>query len=61
MSHINLETYYKKLFALVQYHKWNPEWVENLIPWELDVLCELMKQHLEEEKANQLKQQQQFK
>jgi hypothetical protein len=31
------------------------------MPWELDVLCEQLKQHLEEEKARRLQEQQQFK
>lgn len=49
------------MFALVQYQKWNGEWVDNLMPWELDIFCEQLKQHLEEEKARRLQEQQQFK
>jgi hypothetical protein len=32
-----------------------------MMPWELDVMCEQLKQHMEEEKAKQLQQQQQYK
>lgn len=32
-----------------------------MIPWELDVMCEQLKQHLEEEKAKQLQQQAQLR
>ena len=57
MSHTNLETYYRRTFALVQYHKWDPNWLENLIPWELDAYVEQLKQHLEEERARREKEQ----
>jgi hypothetical protein len=49
------------MFALVQYHKWDPNWVDSSMPWELDAMCEMLKQHLEEEKAKQLQQQQSYK
>lgn len=31
------------------------------MPWELDINCEWLKQHLEEEKAKQLQQQSNYK
>ncbi len=58
MSHTNLEVYYRRMFALVQYHKWNPEWLENILPWEFDAYVEMLKMHLEEEKVKQQQQQQ---
>lgn len=57
MSHTNLETYYRRTFALVQYHKWNPIWMDSLMPWELDAAVEQLKQHLEEERARREKEQ----
>ena len=53
---MNLESYYKINFALLQYHKYSLTEVENLIPWERDIYIGMLKQHLEDEK---LKQQQQ--
>jgi hypothetical protein len=57
MSHIDLESYFKLNFSLIQYHKWSLTEIENLIPWERDVYVILLKQHLEEEeeKARQTK------
>jgi hypothetical protein len=53
MSHIDLESYYKINFALMQYHKYSLTEVENWIPWEREVYVGLLKQHLEEEKLKQ--------
>ena len=56
MVHMDLESYYKINFALLQFHKYSLTEVENLIPWERDIYIGMLKQHLEDEK---LKQQQQ--
>jgi hypothetical protein len=53
MSHIDLESFYKINFALMQYHKYSLTEIENWIPWERDVYVALLKQHLEEEKLRQ--------
>jgi hypothetical protein len=53
---MDLESYYRLNFSLVQFHKYSLTEIENLIPWERDIYVELLKNHLEEEK---LKQQQQ--
>jgi hypothetical protein len=53
MSHIDLESYYKINFALMQYHKYSLTEIENWIPWEREVYVGLLKQHLEEEKLKQ--------
>jgi hypothetical protein len=53
MSHIDLESYYKINFALLQYHKYSLTEIENWIPWEREVYVGLLKQHLEEEKLKQ--------
>jgi hypothetical protein len=53
---MNLESYFRLNFALMQYHKYSLTEIENWMPWERDIYVGLLKQHLEEEK---LKQQQQ--
>ena len=49
MSHMDLESYFKLNFSLVQYHKWSLTEIEQLIPWERDIYVILLKNHLEEE------------
>mgnify|MGYP003113312429 FL=1 len=53
MSHMNLESYFKINFALIQYHKYSLTEIENLIPWERDVYVGLLQQHLEDERLKQ--------
>ena len=53
LSHMDLESYYRINFALIQYHKYSLTEIENLIPWERDIYVELLKQHLEEEREKQ--------
>ena len=36
--HTNLVAYYERIFAFKQYHQWNISEIEQLIPWELDVM-----------------------
>ena len=57
MVHMNLESYYRLNFALIQYHKYSLTEIENLIPWERDIYVGLLKQHLEEEKLKQQQEQ----
>jgi hypothetical protein len=57
MVHINLESYYRLNFALMQYHKYSLTEIENLIPWERDIYVGLLKQHLEEERLKQQQEQ----
>ena len=45
--HNNLIAYYEKLFALKQYHNWSVAEIENLIPWELDVITSFLYNYLE--------------
>ena len=49
MSHMDLESYFRLNFSLMQYHKWSLTEIENLLPWERDVYVGLLKNHLEEE------------
>jgi hypothetical protein len=50
---MDLESYFKLNFSLMQYHKYSLTEIENLIPWERDVYVELLKQHIEEEESKQ--------
>ena len=54
---MDLESYYKINFALLQYHKYSLTEVENLIPWERDIYIGMLKQHLEDEKLKQQQEQ----
>ena len=53
---MDLETYFKLNFSLIQYHKHSLTEIENVIPWERDIYVELLRAHLEEEKAKQQQQ-----
>jgi hypothetical protein len=53
MVHMNLESYFRLNFSLMQYHKWSLTEIENLLPWERDIYVELLKQHIEEEEFKQ--------
>ena len=55
MAHMDLESYFKLNFALMQHHKYSLTEIENMIPWERDIYVGLLRQHLEEEelKRNQ--------
>jgi hypothetical protein len=56
MAHMELESYFRINFALMQFHKYSLTEIENMMPWERDIYVGLLQQHIEEE---QLKQQQQ--
>lgn len=58
MSHIDLESYFRIMFAMVQYHKWSLTELENMMPIERDIYVILMKQHLEEEEEKARQRQQ---
>jgi len=49
MAHIDLESYYKINFSLIQHHKYSLTEIENLMPWERDIYLGLLNQHIEEE------------
>jgi len=50
---MNLESYFKLNFSLMQYHKYSLTEIENMIPWERDVYVGLLQQHLEEEELKE--------
>jgi len=56
MVHMNLESYYRLNFALMQYHKYSLTEIENLMPWERDIYVGLLQQHLEEEELKRKQQ-----
>jgi hypothetical protein len=56
MAHMELESYFRINFALMQFHKYSLTEIENMMPWERDIYLALLQQHIEDEK---LKQQQQ--
>jgi len=56
---MNLESYFKLNFSLMQYHKYSLSDIENMIPIERDIYVLLLKNHLEEEAEKQRLMQQQ--
>lgn len=53
MIHMDLESYFKLNFALMQYHKYSLTEIENMIPFERDIYVSLLRIHLEEEEEKQ--------
>ena len=53
MAHIDLASYYKINFSLMQHHKYSLTEIENMIPWEKDVYVALLQQYIEEENLKQ--------
>jgi|TARA_Y100000310_G_scaffold305105_1_gene344919 hypothetical protein len=49
MAHMDMMSYYRLNFALMQYHKYSLTEIENMIPWEREVYTILLEQHLKEE------------
>ena len=47
MMHIDIISYYERIFAFQQYHSWNIGDIENMIPWEFDVMTSLLSNYLE--------------
>ena len=50
---MNLESYFRLNFAMMQYHKYSLTEIENMMPWERDIYVGLLRQHLEEEEQKQ--------
>ena len=49
MADIELESYFKLNFALMQHHKYSLTEIENMMPWERDIYLGLLNEHIEEE------------
>ena len=54
---MELESYFRINFALMQFHKYSLTEIENMIPWERDIYLTLLQQHIEDEKLKQQQQQ----
>ena len=54
---MDLESYYKTNFALMQHHKYNLSDIEDMIPWERDIYVTLLKNWIEEEEQRIAQQQ----
>tara|TARA_B100000131_G_scaffold318274_1_gene361829 strand:- start:541 stop:726 length:186 start_codon:yes stop_codon:yes gene_type:complete len=60
MAYMNLESYFRLNFALMQYHKYSLTEIENMMPWERDIYVGLLRQHIEEEEQKNKKQQSKY-
>ena len=49
MAYMDLESYYRINFSLIQFHKYSLSEIENLIPFERELYLGLLQQHIEEE------------
>ena len=49
MAHIDLESYFKLNFSMMQHHKYSLTEIENMIPWERDIYVGLLNQYIEEQ------------
>lgn len=50
LAHDNMHNFYKLNFALMQYHKYSLQDIENMIPFEREVYVAMLMQYLDEEK-----------
>jgi hypothetical protein len=46
MSYDSLENYYQTLFSLVNFYKWPPQWIENMVPWEKFIYVDMLQRHI---------------
>ncbi len=53
MMYNNLIAYYERVFAFKQYHQWNLAEIEELMPWELDVMTSFLNNYLELQEMQQ--------
>jgi hypothetical protein len=49
MMHMNIMVYYERIFAFKQYHSWEISDIENLMPWEFDVMTSLLSNFIEQQ------------
>ncbi len=47
--HINIMIYYERIFAFKQYHSWEISDIEDLMPWEFDVMTSLLSNFIEQQ------------
>ena len=44
--------YYERIFAFKQYHNWEISDIEDLIPWEFDVMTSLLSNYIETQESH---------
>jgi hypothetical protein len=49
MAYMDLESYYRINFSLLQFHKYSLTEIENLIPFERELYLGLLQEHIEDE------------
>lgn len=49
LGYDSLMNYYKTFFGLIQYHKWDANWLEQMMPWEKFIYIDMLKQHVKHE------------
>jgi len=49
MAYMDLESYYRINFSLLQFHKYSLTEIENLIPFEREWYLGLLQEHIEDE------------
>jgi len=47
MMHSSLVDYYTRIFAFKQHHGWSISDIENLMPWEFEVMTSMLSNYLE--------------
>ena len=52
MMHTSLLNYYERVFAFKQFHQWNISEVDELMPWELDVMTSLLSNYMEKKELD---------
>ena len=52
MMHNNLMAYYERIFAFKQYHGWSVFEIEDLLPWEFEVMMGLLSGYLEKKELD---------
>lgn len=57
MLHNNLLSYYERIFALKQYHNWSIQEIEDMLPWEFEVMLQLLANYLEQQEMLRKQQQ----
>jgi hypothetical protein len=46
MSYDSLANYYETLFSLVNFYKWSPQWIENMVPWEKFIYVDMLQRYI---------------
>ena len=49
MAYMDLESYYRINFSLLQFHKYSLTEIENLIPFERELYLGMLQEHIEDE------------